>query len=88
MRTSTLKVAGNSNVLSVAGSIVKAIEEGNRVELHAIGASSVNQTTKAIATARGILATKGQDALVKIGFSNTEINGQERTMMKFIIVID
>ena len=82
MKASTLKVAGNSNVLSVA------IEEGNRVELHAIGASSVNQTVKAIATARGILATKGQDALVKIGFSNTMIEGNERTLMKFIIVID
>lgn len=88
MKASILKVAGNSNVLSVAGSIVKAVEDGNRVELHSIGASSVNQTVKAIATARGILATKGYDALVKIGFSNTVIEGYERTLMKFIIVID
>ena len=88
MKASILKVAGNSNVLSVAGSIVKAVEDGNRVELHSIGASSVNQTVKAIATARGILATKGYDALVKIGVSNTVIEGDERTLMKFIIVID
>ena len=44
-----LKVAGNSNVSSVAGSIVKSIEDGKKVELHAIGASAVNQCCKAIA---------------------------------------
>lgn len=86
--TNILKVAGHSNVSSVAGSIVKSIEDGNRVELHAIGASSVNQTCKAIATARGILSTKGKEALVRIGFSQTEINGEERTMMIFIIVLN
>lgn len=83
-----LKVAGNSTVSSVAGSIVKSIEDGKKVELHSIGASSINQTCKAIATARGILATKGYDALTKIGFSQTEINGQERTMMIFKIVLN
>lgn len=82
-----LKVAGNSAVSSVAGSIVKSIEDGKGVELHAIGASSVNQTCKAIATARGILSTKGKEALVRIGFSQTVINGEERTMMIFIIVL-
>lgn len=82
-----LKVAGKSSVSSVAGSIVKSIEDNKNVELHAIGASSVNQTVKAIATARGILSAKGYEALVRIGFSETEINGSEKTMMKFKIVI-
>lgn len=86
--TNILKVAGNSAVSSVAGSIVKSLEDGRKVELHAIGASSVNQTCKAIATARGILSTKGREALVRIGFSNTLINEQERTMMVFRIVLD
>lgn len=87
-QTNILKVAGNSTVSSVAGSIVKSIEEGKRVEIHSIGASSINQTCKAIATARGILATKGIDALTRVGFAQTEINGEERTMMKFVIVLD
>ena len=82
-----LKVSGNSSVPSVAGSIVKSIEDGRGVELHCIGASSVNQTCKAIATARGILSTKGKEALVRVGFSQTEINGEERTMMVFIIIL-
>ena len=82
-----LKVAGKSNVSSVAGSIVKSIEDHKSVELHAIGASSVNQTCKAIATARGILATKGHEALSRIGFSETVIKGETKTMMIFKIVL-
>lgn len=86
-QTNILKVSGNSAVPSVAGSIVKSIEDGRGVELHCIGASAVNQTCKAIATARGILSTKGKEAVTRIGFSTTEINGEERTMMIFIIVL-
>lgn len=82
-----LKVAGKSNVSNVAGSIVKSIEDGKDVELHAIGASSVNQTCKAIASARGILATKGYEALVRIGFSETKIDGEPRTMLIFRIML-
>ena len=75
-----LKVAGKSSVSSVAGSIVKSIEDNKDVELHSIGASSVNQTVKAIATARGILATKGFDALLRVGFSSTRINEEDKTI--------
>lgn len=85
--TNILKVAGHSPVSSVAGSIVKSIEDGKRVELHAIGASAVNQVCKAIASARGILSSKGKEALTRIGFAQTEINGEERTMMIFIIIL-
>lgn len=82
-----LKVAGKSNVSSVAGSIVKSIEDNRDVELHAIGASSVNQTVKAIATASGILATKGISTLARIGFSETTIDDEIRTMMVFKLVL-
>ena len=38
MAVSKLKVAGKSSVKSVAGSIVKSCEDGNEVEVYAIGA--------------------------------------------------
>jgi len=82
-----LKVAGKSSVLSVAGSIIKSIESGKDVELHAIGASSVNQAAKAIATARGILASKARDLYCAVGFSETEIDGEQRTLIVFRIVV-
>lgn len=82
-----LKVAGKSSVPSVAGSIIKSIESGKDVELHAIGASSVNQTAKAIATARGILASKAKDLYCAVGFSETKIDGEQRTLIVFRIVV-
>lgn len=85
--TNELKVAGKSSVAGVAGSIVKSIEDRKDVELKAIGASAVNQMVKAVATARGILASKGVDILIKPGFSETIINDEEKTMILFKIVI-
>lgn len=86
-RLNVLKVAGHSCVSSVAGSIVKSVEEGKEVELSAIGASAVNQTCKAIASARGLLAYKSLDLLVRPGFKVIEIEGKEVTTMIFKIVI-
>ncbi|MFI3211375.1 MAG: stage V sporulation protein S, partial [Peptostreptococcaceae bacterium] len=78
----------SSNVSSLAGAIVKSIEEHSKVELHSIGASSVNQSCKSLAIARGILATKGLDLSVKIGFDETEIEGLKKTLIKFILIIN
>lgn len=86
-KVNVLKVAGHSCVSSVAGSIVKSIEEGKEVELSAIGASAVNQTCKAIASARGLLAYKSLDLLIRPGFKVVEIEGKEVTTMIFKIVI-
>ena len=82
-----LRVAGKSNVPSVAGSIVKSIEDNKEVELHAIGAGAVNQTVKAIGTARGILASKGLDLYARIGFDSAEICGEKKTMIIFRLLI-
>lgn len=83
-----LKVAGKSSVSSVAGSIVKSLEDGKRVELHGIGASAISQITKAVASASGIMATKGSELLIKIGFSSTIIEDKEMTMMIFKVIIN
>lgn len=83
----TLKIAGKSSVPSVAGSIVKSVEDNRDVELHAIGAGAVNQCVKSIATARGILASKCINCLVSIGFSETEIEYRIVTMMIFKLII-
>jgi len=87
-KINVLKIAGKSNVGSVAGSIVKSVENNREVELRAIGAGSCNQCVKSIATARGILASKGLDCLTKIGFSETSIEEKPVTMMIFRLVIN
>lgn len=83
--TNNLKVAGKSSVKSVAGSIVKSFEEGNEVVMYAIGASSVNQSIKAVALARGIMSSKGYDLYVAPGFSTTQIDGEEKTSIRLVL---
>lgn len=85
MAVNKLKVAGKSSVKAVAGSIVKSFEEGKEVEVYAIGASSVNQAVKAMAMARGFMSTKGYDLYVAPGFSTTQIDGEEKTTIRFVL---
>lgn len=84
----TLRVAGNSQVKKVAGSITKCLEEGFDVEAYTIGAGACNQCAKAIAMARGFVATKGRDLVTRIGFSPTIIDGEEKTCIKFVVTIE
>lgn len=84
-----LHVSGSSPVRELAGSIAKCFDEGNKkIELRAIGASSVNQMYKALATARSIFAQRGLDLVIKPGYDEVEINGEKRTVMVARVVID
>lgn len=81
-------VSGSSPVRELAGSIVKCYDGGDKnIELRAIGASSVNQMYKGIATARSIFAQKGLDLTIKPGYDEVEISGQKKTVMLARLVI-
>lgn len=83
-----LMVSGSSPVRELAGSIVKCYESGERnIELRAIGASSVNQMYKAVATASSIFAQKGLVLLIRAGYDEVEINKEKRTVMIAKIVV-
>lgn len=80
-----LKVASTSNSNSVAGAIAGALEKDNVVEAHAIGAGAVNQAVKAIAIARHFIERRGGELKVTPGFMDLEIEGEEKTGIRFII---
>ncbi|MBS3740014.1 stage V sporulation protein S [Candidatus Bipolaricaulota bacterium] len=80
-----LKVASSSNPNSVAGAIAGAIETDGIVEAHTIGAGAVNQTVKAIAIARRLLDGGEENLNVITGFIDLEIEGEEKTGIKFVI---
>lgn len=80
-----IKVASSSSVKSVAGSITKSFDEGKGVEITVIGAGAVNQAVKAIAMARGFLSVKGRDLYVAPGFNTIQIDGEEKTAIKFVL---
>lgn len=86
-KTRLIRVSGGSQVKETAGCIVKTYDEGREVKLRAIGAGSVNQMYKAMATARMILAQRGLEVLYRPGFEDAEVNGEEKTAMVAYMVV-
>ena len=85
MKKEILKVSNKSNPNSVAGAIAGLVKESNKAEMQAIGAGALNQAVKAIAIARGFVASSGVDLVCIPAFSIVNIEGEERTGMKFIV---
>ena len=80
-----LQVASGSTPSSVAGAIAGMIREKGFCELQAIGAGAVNQSVKAIASARGYMAPSGIDLVCIPAFVDVKISGEDRTAIKFVI---
>lgn len=68
-----IRVSGGSQVKETAGCIVKSWEDGNIVQVRAIGASAVNQMYKALATSCVLFAQKGLVARVRPGYDEAEV---------------
>ena len=80
-----LKVAADSKPKAVAGALAAVMRERGSVELQAIGAGAVNQTVKAIAIARGFVAPNGINLVAIPAFTKVQIEGEERTAIKFLV---
>lgn len=80
-----LKVSAQSQPKSVAGALAAVLRENCVAEVQAVGAGAVNQAVKAIAITRGFVAPNGIDLVVVPAFSAIEIDGEERTAIKFIV---
>ncbi len=85
METEVLKVSANSNPKSVAGALAAVIRERGAAELQAVGAGAVNQAIKAIAITRGFVAPNGVNLVCIPAFSEVQIDGEERTAIKFLV---
>lgn len=79
-----VKVSAHSVPKSVAGAIAAVIREDGEVEVQAVGAGAANQAVKSIA-ARSYMALVGVDLICIPAFTTVEIDGDERTAMKFIV---
>lgn len=80
-----LKVSSKSSPNSVAGAIAGIVREEGQVEMQAIGAGAANQSIKAIAIARGMLAPLGIDIACTPYFTDIEIDGEKRTAIKLLV---
>lgn len=80
-----LKVSAQSKPKSVAGALAAVLREKGSAEVQAVGAGAVNQAVKAIAIARGFVAPNGIDLVAIPAFAEIDIEGEERTAIKFLI---
>ncbi|OFX35264.1 MAG: stage V sporulation protein S [Armatimonadetes bacterium RBG_16_67_12] len=80
-----LKVSADSKPKAVAGAVAAIVREKGKVEIQAIGAGAVNQAVKAIAISRGFVAPNGIDLVAIPAFTKVEIDGEERTAIRFLI---
>jgi len=80
-----LKVSSKSEPKSVAGAIAAILRNGEPVEVNAIGAAAVNQVVKSIAVARGYVAPNGIDLVCIPAFAQLEVDGVEKTSIRFVV---
>jgi len=83
-----VKVSGTSNPQSVASIVARAVVAGQTPRMRAIGASAVNQASKACAIARGFVAPRGIDLSFVIGFDDIKgENGETISAITFKPVV-
>ena len=80
-----LKVSSDSKPKAVAGALAAVLRNHGSAELQAIGAGAVNQAVKAIAITRGFVAPNGIDLIAIPAFTKVEIEGSERTAIRFLV---
>lgn len=81
------KIKGSSNVHKCSLSLFKLIDEGNDVEISAIGAAAVNQAVKIVVKARSMMAQGGRDLLIRPGMRNEMVEDKELSLTVFNFII-
>jgi stage V sporulation protein S len=81
----TLKVSSKSSPNSVAGAMAGAVRQFGSVDVQVVGAGALNQAIKAIAIARGFLASSDIDLVCVPSFADIEIDGESRTAIRLTV---
>ncbi len=80
-----LKVSAASKPKSVAGAIAAILRNNEIAEIFTIGAGAVNQAVKSVAIARGYVAPNGIELVCIPAFAEAEVEGVQKTGIKFIV---
>lgn len=84
-----LKVSASTRPQVLAGAIAKFITQDRKdVELVAVGAGAVNQGVKGLIMARRFVSSSGLNLAFIPAFETLDIDGAERTAIKFIVVTE
>jgi stage V sporulation protein S len=84
-KANVIKVSSTSRSTAVAGAIAGVMREQRFAEVQAIGPGAVNQAVKALAIARGYLRGDGIDLICVPHFMEIDLDGQERTVLRFCV---
>ena len=77
-------MSSKSNPNSVAGAMAGAVRQHGSVDVQVIGAGALNQAVKAVAIARGFLASE-IDLVCVPSFADVEIDGEGRTAIRLSV---
>lgn len=80
-----LKVSSTSRPVSVAGALAGLVRESRSIEIQVVGAGALNQAIKAVAIARGYVASLGIDLSCRPAFTDITIDGESRTGIRLVI---
>lgn len=80
-----LKVSAQSSSIATAGALANTIRQAGQAEIQGIGPKAVNQAVKAIAISRSYLASSGVDLIAVPNFVDVEVEGQQRTAIRFFV---
>lgn len=83
--TKTFRVSGQAAIHTLAGAIAHVLRADEDVILRAIGANAVNNSVKAIIVARNYVKDDNIQIVVIPQMSNTEIAGDERTVVELTV---
>lgn len=87
METKTLFVKSTTNPSSLGSAIAHAVYEKQPVEIRAIGAGALSVACKGLTVARGFVAPRGVDLLVRLGFTEVEFPDKTMTALTFEVVV-
>ncbi len=79
------RVKSNTDIKKLGGAIFTNIKNCNEIELSCLGAGSLNQAIKAVIIAKSFAAPVGINLVLDPSFDLTEVENQEKTLIKLII---
>ena len=81
----TFRVKSSTDIKKLGGAIFTNIKNCNEIELSCLGAGSLNQAVKAVIIAKSFAAPVGINLIIDPSFDLTEVENQEKTLIKLII---
>jgi stage V sporulation protein SpoVS len=79
------RVKSSTDIKKLGGAIFTNIKNCDEIELSCLGAGSLNQAIKSVIIAKSFAAPVGINLVVDPSFAITEVEEQEKTLIKLIV---